>query len=264
MNKYIRWFFAVLMVAVAFPHNAVAQFESDDGDRILEHYFVENSVFRWQHDKRVAEHFGTSTALERSKESAEAFVRVLELTEEQSHLFAGIFDDTRRELLTGGDLFGNERQQIIDTAWKSIDIVLKQEQQKKFYEIIFQMANGRRSISDPNTLNLLPLGIRVLAALDLTEEQKGQVRKLVADRASELHNVPFCRDTANPVETYAASLNEIMRKYAEQVVTILTTEQKVRVEKLITEAPASMEELGIAQRFWGGDKVGFVWLRSSD
>ena len=130
----------------------------------------------------------------------------------------------------------------IDEAQAKIDQVLQPVQRTKLRETSFQLMGGLESPM---------LNDRLLAAVDLTDAQKEQVRKLVEERNAEIANAMMARDwrSGPPApeerERLQTANEERNKKFADQIKAVLTPEQKAKAETLTAEAPALREKLGI-------------------
>jgi len=140
--------------------------------------------------------------------------------------------------------FGQLLEEGSDEAQAKIDQVLQPAQRMKFRETTFQLAGGLEALNNPLG------GVRALGALELTDAQKEQVRKLTEERNAamwgEMGNLQDIdwRDPAvrERLRTEAETRNA---KFTEQIKALLTPEQKAKAEKLTAEAPAVREKLGI-------------------
>ena len=129
-----------------------------------------------------------------------------------------------------------------EESLKRIERVLKPEQRIKLWEIIFQLAGGLNS-------NSSMLDELALSALDLTDAQKEQFRKLVEERNAVLGAI---RDRAPPEDSprpgtvrIGAEGMQAITQFTEQFQSLLTAEQRAKAEQLTTEIPALREKLGL-------------------
>jgi len=120
----------------------------------------------------------------------------------------------------------------------SIDRVLKPEQRTKLREATFQLSGGLNSAGTP-------MGNMALGALDLTDAQKEQLRKLADERPRiDFEGIADPRSPEGRAEMQKR-IEAANTKFAEQVRGILTPEQRAKAEKLTAEAPALREKLGL-------------------
>jgi Spy/CpxP family protein refolding chaperone len=185
------------------------------------------------------------------------FAKILELTSEQTTSLQRVLRESAEEMRTqmqetmqqgqqGGappnpDQMRQRMEKFIDEAQVKVDKVLNPQQQTKVRELAFQMSGG---------LNAPFLNERTLQVLKLTDAQKDQVRKIVADRDAEFRNAmqqgfDFRNATPEEREKFRTDMESRGKKFADQVATILTPEQKAKAEALTAEAPALRERLGI-------------------
>ena len=118
---------------------------------------------------------------------------------------------------------------------------LRPEQRTRFGETTFQLAGG---------LDSPFLNERTLEVLELTDSQKEQIRKIVAEREAEAVAARLPRGgyvRPENVEAFNAAATERNKKYAEQIKAVLTADQRARAEKLTAEIPALRERLGMAR-----------------
>ena len=143
-------------------------------------------------------------------------------------------------------------------SWTKLNQVLTPEQRLKYTEISFQASGG---------LDYYHLNHQSLDVVNLTDAQKDQIRKLDTERTTEYwaerlrrpEMPPFDWQNATQEERdkHSADMNvafraiqiaaienepELFKKYAEQIKTVLTAEQRAKAEKLTAEAPALVEK----------------------
>jgi len=143
-------------------------------------------------------------------------------------------------------------------SWTKLNQVLTSEQKLKYTEISFQASGG---------LVYNRLNHQLLDVVNLTDAQKDQIHKLATERTAEYwaerlkqpEMPPFDWQNATQEERdkHVADLNaafraiqvaaienepELFKKYAEQIKTVLTAEQRAKAEKLTAEAPALVEK----------------------
>ena len=134
------------------------------------------------------------------------------------------------------------RQRIeagIDAVQEKLDRVLKPEQQEKLRNIAFQLSGGLES-----PMLGLPQGDRALAALDLTETQKEQFRKLVEERRINFEG--YNLRSAEDLRRLRANTEANNTRFVEQVKGFLTPEQKAKAEQLTDETPELRKRLGMS------------------
>ena len=179
------------------------------------------------------------------------FAKMLELTPEQidslRNVATEVGNDMRekmREIMTPGtppnpDVFRKEMEKMMDESQTKINKVLKPEQQTKAQEIAFQLSGGLNA----------PMGIRTLETLNLTDAQKEQVRKMMSERDAEgaaaMQSFDWRNSTPEEREKMRTDNEARAKKYAEQIATLLTPEQKAKADKLTAGADALREKLGM-------------------
>jgi len=128
----------------------------------------------------------------------------------------------------------------IDALQERIDRVLRVEQREKLQEVAFQLSGGLES-----PMLAMPRGDRALAALDLTDAQKEEFRKLVEERRTNFEGYNL-RDPGD-LRRLRADTEANNARFAEQVKGLLTAEQKAKAEKLTAETPELRRRLGIPE-----------------
>ena len=176
------------------------------------------------------------------------FAKMLELTPEQTKDIEKVFEDSRREIQEqmrqtppgappNFDEMRQRMERFMDGIQTKTDQILKPEQQMKSREMMFQLAGGLESPM---------LGVRTLETLNLTDAQKEQVRKVLAERDEALRAGFNFRDaTPEEREKFRTDMEARNKKLSEQITALLTPEQKAKAEKLTAEAPALREKLGM-------------------
>ena len=132
--------------------------------------------------------------------------------------------------------------------WAGINRVLNAEQQTKFKEIYFQANNG---------MNAMQLDAWMLAAVNLTPQQKEAIDKLVADRrAAAPQGGPGGGQQMTQEERQAqrTAMQERNEKFVADVNAVLTTEQKAKAQTLTEGAAALRTTLGIPAAGQGGQR----------
>ena len=121
----------------------------------------------------------------------------------------------------------------------SIDRVLRPEQRTKLRETTFQLSGGLNS-----PIMGTPMGNAALDALNLTDAQREQFRKLAEERPRMNPGDYDLRDPEGQ-RRFRADMEAANARFAEQVRGILTAEQRAKAERLTAEAPTLRERLGI-------------------
>ncbi|MDR2705440.1 MAG: Spy/CpxP family protein refolding chaperone, partial [Planctomycetaceae bacterium] len=146
--------------------------------------------------------------------------------------------------------FREEFEKRLDESQAKIDQILTPEQQEKLKTLQFQLIGG---------LDSPFLGVRSLAVLNLTDEQKAKLKAINDEREAESRaafekrgQVDWRKLSQEEREKLGAELqaeNEVRtKKFAEQIKTVLTPEQKEKAEKLTAEAKEVREKVGIGTR----------------
>ncbi|MDR2438538.1 MAG: Spy/CpxP family protein refolding chaperone [Planctomycetaceae bacterium] len=154
--------------------------------------------------------------------------------------------------------FREEIEKRLDEGLAKINRILTPEQQEKLKTWQFQVSGG---------LDSPFLSIRNLEVLNLTDEQKEKLKALNEERVAESRAalekrgpVDWRRLSPEDREKIGAELqaenDARTKKFVDQIKTILTPEQKEKVEKLTAEAKELREKLGIGNRDRrdGGDR----------
>ena len=122
----------------------------------------------------------------------------------------------------------------------NVDEMLTPAQRTKLRDITFQLAGGWDS---------LVLHERMLEALNTTDAQKTQIQKLLKERDAETKviqdNLAASSHNREAYEKRAAESATVRVKYAEQIKSLLTAEQKAKAEKLTAEIPILREKMGL-------------------
>jgi Spy/CpxP family protein refolding chaperone len=146
--------------------------------------------------------------------------------------------------------FREEVEKRLDESLAKINQVLTPEQQEKLKTWQFQLSGG---------LDSPFLSIRNLEVLNLTDEQKEKLKAINEERVAESRAalekrgpVDWRRLSPEDREKIGAELqaeNDVRtKKFADQIKTILTPEQKEKAETLTAEAKELREKLGIGNR----------------
>ena len=251
MKKKILWIFAVVVIVFGWSLNAVAQPLGPPGGTTMR-----GGVGGFD----IGQFF-------RNPE----FVKMLEFTPDQITELQKVGEEIRAQVQTqmqniprpepGNPPSPQEMEQraeqmrkimetVQDDVQARVSKVLKPEQMTKAREVTFQLSGG---------LNSPVLGVRTLETLNLTDTQKEQVRKIMAERDTENRSIMqgFDRRNATPEEweKFRTEMEARNKKYTEQVAALLTPEQKAKAEKLTAEAPALREKLGIPAPGQPGQRV---------
>ena len=83
-------------------------------------------------------------------------------------------------------------------------------------------------------------------SLNLTEEQKNQIRPLVKSQVDELRALRM--DSALSEETRQARALSVLDSYRTQIASLLTADQKVRLEQIRIENRKALKEAGAQRR----------------
>ena len=150
---------------------------------------------------------------------------------------------------------GRQRMEAgIDAVQEKVDRVLKPEQREKLRDVAFQLSGGLESPALG-----MPMGLRVLETLTLTDEQKEQFRKLVEERNTAMREMMerFEREirTAAGQARVREESGRITEQFVEQIKGILTPEQTAKVEKLTAETPALRARLRMPEPGGGGRQL---------
>jgi Spy/CpxP family protein refolding chaperone len=178
----------------------------------------------------------------------EGFGNELNLTPEQRTNLQNAIEEFRTQRVQGGagtPPNPNAMRQRLDNVRNRIAQSLNPQQQSRLRELSFQATGG---------LNSPLLNERMLEFADLTDAQKEQIRKIAEERTAESRAAiqGLLRATPEERTQFATDSAERNKKYAEQIKTVLTPEQKAKAEKLTAEAPALRERLGaLAQQVQG-------------
>jgi Spy/CpxP family protein refolding chaperone len=126
-----------------------------------------------------------------------------------------------------------------DEIQANVDRVLRPEQRAKLRETTFQLSGG---LASPMLAS--PMGVRALDALELTDAQKEQFRRLV--EARQMPNFQGV-DMTTPEgrERMRTEMEAANARFAEQIRALLTPEQRAKAERLTTETAALRERIGI-------------------
>ena len=185
--------------------------------------------------------------------------KLLELSPEQTNSLQRVFTEARTEIQeqmrtrmqAGGpppnpNEMRQEMEKFMDGIQVKTDQILRPEQRTKAREVGFQLTGGLES-------PMLAMNTRTLDVLNLTTDQKENIRATLAKRTEEsmalmeeMRQDPNF-DFRNP-ETQAkirAANEELSKKYADQIKVLLTAEQRATAERLTAAAPALREKLGI-------------------
>jgi Spy/CpxP family protein refolding chaperone len=182
---------------------------------------------------------------------------MMEITSEQKTALEKVFDEMRNQRPPQNAQGGGSQRQSPEEMQKWIEEmqkrredmrtkitqVLKPEQQEKFKSFSFQRTGG----FDSPFINEQSLDV-----VNLTDEQKEKIRQITAARDAESRAAREKRDV--PREDREKLRTEMRARYAEQIKAVLTAEQKAKAEKLISEAPALMEKLGLQRGGQGGQR----------
>jgi len=121
----------------------------------------------------------------------------------------------------------------------NVDRVLTPAQRTKLRDTTFQLSGG---LSSPMIGS--PMGLLSLTALDLTDAQKDQFRRL--QEARQMPNLEGIDGrTPEGRQQIQAAMEAANARFVEQVKAILTPEQRAKVDKLTTETPALRERMGL-------------------
>jgi len=125
-----------------------------------------------------------------------------------------------------------------------VDEIMNPEQRKIYWAIGFQLSGGLNE-----TTRWLSMPERSFMFLDLSDTQKEQVRKLVEDRDAEMMTLldSFIGTPRDPEtrQRESTAAEAVGAKFAEQLKSLLTAEQRAKAEKLTAEAPVLRERLGL-------------------
>ena len=127
----------------------------------------------------------------------------------------------------------------LDEMQANVNRVLTPAQRTKLSETTFQLSGGLTSPAMGS-----PFGLRTLGALDLTDAQKEQYRRLVDGRQMPNFEGIDGR-TPEGRQQIQTMMDAANARFAEQIKGILTPEQRAKVEKLTAETPALRERMGI-------------------
>jgi Spy/CpxP family protein refolding chaperone len=212
MPKYIYLYLAVAITALTLSHDAVAQPDGNGESRFMMH--LNDQVFVWNPE--------IAGMLDLTSEQRDGIQKVVQEYQTQS--------DRRQRFMQGQDAGDSKDsdsspqppikafEQLFMEMRAGINQVLQPEQRAKFGGITFQLAGGLDSLSVNNQM--------LEHVLDLTPEQKEQIRKIVADR-----KIAY---TTNP---------EIIKKSNDLIKAVAKSEQWTKLEKLTAEIPALRKEL---------------------
>ena len=157
------------------------------------------------------------------------------------------------EMLRRMELIQNTFQDAVQEGSRK---VLNPAQQTKAQETMFQLSGGLESPM---------LNERGLDFVNLSDEQKEQIRKIAQERNAENLRVMqgFFDGTRDPrnmsqedrekIRTEAEARN---KQFSEKITALLTPEQRAKAQKLTEEAPAVREKLGIPAPGQPGQRVG--------
>ena len=188
------------------------------------------------------------------------YIKMLELTEEQTSQLQTAMQETMqraREEFTrdmmgqqgnamrNPEVFMQRMEQTMDAVEARSREILNPGQQTKARETMFQLTGG---------LDSPFLNERALAVVNLSDEQKEQIRKIAAERNAEHFRV--VRDmmegrldirnmSPDEQERLRGEAEARNKRYADQMSALLTPEQRAQAERLTAEAPALRETLGI-------------------
>jgi len=129
----------------------------------------------------------------------------------------------------------------IDAVQARIDRVLRPEQRERLRDVNFQLSGGLES-----PVLGTPMGVRTLAALDLTDAQKEEFRKLVGGR-QRVNFEDFNLRDPGARERLRTAVEAENAKFIEQVKGLLTAEQRAKAEKLTAETPELRKRLGMPE-----------------
>jgi Spy/CpxP family protein refolding chaperone len=177
------------------------------------------------------------------------FAKLLEITPEQTNELAKLRPAPRTQ---GAPVTPPPSpEELQDSIFK----ILTPAQQTKANEALFQLM--------PNVMDSPMLNERMLAALDLTAEQKEKIKKIADDRAAEIATrlTPQGGATAGGPPTRMTPMTPeertaFTKKFTDQMVAVLSPEQKAKAEKLTTEAADLRTKLGVGQGAQGGRQQG--------
>ncbi len=132
-----------------------------------------------------------------------------------------------------------ELEKRFDELQVKFDEILTAEQVVKHKELQFKMTGGLENNA---------IGVRSMAALDLTDDQKKQITALEEERTRSFVPPPF--DANQSREERRAAMEELRTKreadnkaYVEKVKKILTADQLAKAEKLTAEGQKLREEM---------------------
>jgi len=249
INKRTLWFWAVIVIASVFPLNVFAQPVRAPDTRLMRSSTSRGADGMWIHTKSE----GDDVIVWGS-----GFGEMLELTPEQMsefQEFTEALEPPRQQEEREQTLERMQKFQGINSMQTKFNQLLTPEQQSKYAEIAFQASGG---------LDSRYLNDQLLDVVNLTGAQKDQIRKIRADReaagiaARKERGVGLPFDWLNATqeerEKYVAvqvadqrvnsKVDEALdQKYAEQMKTVLTAEQRAKAEKLTAEAPALVAKL---------------------
>ena len=148
-----------------------------------------------------------------------------------------------------------------ETQWKSIGEILKPEQLKKFQEIYFQASQP--TTPGPNApagapAQTLALNVYLLAALDLTADQKEKINKITEERDTAARALtPLGQDASQEDRAARRTANtERNTKANDAIKAVLTDAQKKKFDELVAGAADVKTKLGIGQGGRGGAGAG--------
>jgi Spy/CpxP family protein refolding chaperone len=146
--------------------------------------------------------------------------------------------------------FREEFEKRLDESQAKINKILTPEQQEKYKTLQFQIVGG---------LDSPFLGVRTLEVLNLTDEQKAKLKAINETREAESRAAFEKRGQINWRELSQEEREKLgaqlqaenegrTKKFAEQIKTVLTPEQKEKAEKLTAGAKEVQEKIGIGTR----------------
>ena len=167
----------------------------------------------------------------------------LDLTQTQRDTIKNSFQGLLQQGHSNGSRLARveDARQRIGELRETTNHVLNIEQRMNFAKMSFQLVGGLDSLS---------LNGQVLGYLELTPAQEEQLNAIVSAREAELVSLRrqfnFIRATPAEREVFDATNIECAKKYADQIKSVLTSEQRARAEKLTEEIPALKEKLGMS------------------